>query len=117
MPHSTGLPSLKAGIDRPLQCVDCAPEIHFANKPNLPNRGASKQCPINNWRGLPLISHEVIINLIAATTTTAGLAVKSKLDTNTYPAGLKVSDQQMAELQLRRDKFHGDWNYSLLSRS
>jgi transposase len=70
-----------------------------------------------NWRGKPLISHEVIINLIAATTTTAGLAVKSKLDTNTYPAGLKVSDQQMAELQLRRDKFHGDWNYSLLPRS
>jgi DDE family transposase len=70
-----------------------------------------------NWRGKPLISHEVIINLIAATTTAAGLTVKSKLDTNTYPAGLRVSDQQMAELQLRRDKFHGDWNYSLLPRS
>jgi transposase len=70
-----------------------------------------------NWRGKPLISHEVIINLIAATTTAAGLSVKSKLDTNTYPSGLKVSDQQMAELQLRRDKFHGDWNYSLLPRS
>jgi len=70
-----------------------------------------------NWRGKPLISHQVIINLIAATTTAAGLTVKSKLDTNTYPAGLKVSDQQMAELQLKRDKFHGDWNYSLLPRS
>ena len=70
-----------------------------------------------NWRGCLLVSHEVIINLIAATTTATGLAVKSKLDTNTYPAGLKVSDQQMAELQLRRDKFHGDWNYSLLSRN
>ncbi len=70
-----------------------------------------------NWRGKPLISHEVIINLIAATTTAAGLVVKSKLDTNSYPAGLKISDQQMAELQLRRDKFHGDWNYSLLPRS
>jgi len=69
-----------------------------------------------NWRGKPLISHEVIINLIAATTTDAGLTVKSKLDTNTYPPGLKVSDQQMAELKLRRDKFHGDWNYSLLPR-
>lgn len=57
-----------------------------------------------NWRGKPLISHEVIIDLIAATTTAAGLTVKSKLDTNIYPAGLKVSDQQMAELQLRRDK-------------
>jgi hypothetical protein len=70
-----------------------------------------------NWRGKPLISHEVIINLIAATTTTTGLAVKSKLDSNIYPAGLKISDQQMAELQLRRDKFHGDWNYKLLARS
>ncbi len=70
-----------------------------------------------NWRGKPLISHEVIINLIAATTTMAGLSVKSKLDPNAYPAGLKVSDQQMAELQLRRDKFHGDWNYSLVPRS
>jgi transposase len=70
-----------------------------------------------NWRGKPLISHEVIINLIAATTTATGLAVKSKLDSNIYPAGVKVSDQQMAELQLRRDKFHGDWNYSLLPKS
>jgi Rhodopirellula transposase DDE domain len=70
-----------------------------------------------NWRGKPLISHEVIIDLIAATTTATGLAVKSKLDTNIYPAGLKVSDQQMAELQLRRDKFHGDWNYSLLPKT
>jgi len=70
-----------------------------------------------NWRGKPLISHEVIINLIAGTTTTTGLAVKSKLDSNIYPAGLKVSDQQMAELQLRRDRFHGDWNYRLLARS
>ena len=70
-----------------------------------------------NWRGKPLISHEVIIDLIAATNTATGLAVKSKLDTNIYPAGLKVSDQQMAELQLRRDKFHGDWNYSLLPKS
>jgi hypothetical protein len=70
-----------------------------------------------NWRGKPLISHEVVINLIAATTTTTGLSVKSKLDTNAYPAGLKVTDQQMAELQLRRDRFHGDWNYRLVPRS
>ena len=67
-----------------------------------------------NWRGKPLISHQVIIDLIAATTTTTGLTVKSKIDTNFYEKGLKVSDQQMAELQLRREKFHGDWNYRLL---
>ena len=70
-----------------------------------------------NWRGKPLISHQVIIDLIAATTTTTGLTVKSKLDTNLYERGLKVSDQQMAELQIRREKFHGDWNYKHLPRS
>jgi hypothetical protein len=70
-----------------------------------------------NWRGKPLISYEVIINLIAATTSKTGLAVRSKLDSNTYPAGVKISDQQMAELRLKRDVFHGDWNYKLLPRS
>jgi hypothetical protein len=70
-----------------------------------------------NWRGKPLISHEVIINLIAATTTKTGLVVKSKLDSNTSPSGVKISDQQMSQLQLRRDQFHGDWNYSILPRS
>jgi hypothetical protein len=70
-----------------------------------------------NWRGKPLISHEVIINLIAATTSRTGLTVKSDLDSNIYPPGVKVSDQQMAELRLKRDTFHGDWNYSLLPRS
>src|SRR5215467_3023974 len=70
-----------------------------------------------NWRGKPLVSHEVIINLIAATTSKTGLAVKSDLDSNIYPAGIKVTDQQMAELRLRRDAFHGDWNYRLLPRT
>jgi hypothetical protein len=70
-----------------------------------------------NWRGKPLISHEVIINLIAATTSKTGLEVKSDLDPNPYPEGIKVSDQQMAELRLKRDTFPGEWNYSLLSRS
>jgi hypothetical protein len=70
-----------------------------------------------NWRGKPLVSHQVIIDLIAATTTTTGLTVKSKIDTNIYERGLRISDQQMAELQLQREKFHGDWNYKLLPRS
>ncbi len=70
-----------------------------------------------NWRGQPLISYEVIINLIAGTTSKTGLAVKSELDSNVYPAGVKISDQQMAELRLRREAFHGDWNYMLLPRS
>ncbi len=67
-----------------------------------------------NWRGKPLVSHEVIIQLIAATTTQAGLRVKSQLDTNRYPAGIKVSDKQMAQIRLERDEFHGEWNYSIL---
>ena len=69
-----------------------------------------------NWRGKPLISHEVIVNLIAGTTTAAGLTVHSELDTDIYPAGVKVSDREVAEIDLRRDKFHGDWNYTLHPR-
>jgi transposase len=69
-----------------------------------------------NWRGKPLISHEVVVNLIAATTTRTGLKVRSALDTNPYPAGRKVTDVEMETLQLREDAFHGEWNYSLLPR-
>jgi Rhodopirellula transposase DDE domain len=64
-----------------------------------------------NWRGRPLVSHEVIVNLIANTTTTKGLTVRSALDTGSYPAGLKVSDEELAAVRLKRSRFHGDWNY------
>ena len=67
-----------------------------------------------NWRGQPLISYAVILNLIAATSTTTGLTVASYLDTNTYPPGLKVTDEEMNALHLRRDAFHGEWNYTIL---
>jgi hypothetical protein len=70
-----------------------------------------------NWRGKPLISHQVIINLIAATTSKTGLTVRSHLDKNIYPAGVKVSDQQMAEIRIKRHTFHGDWNYTLQPRT
>jgi hypothetical protein len=69
-----------------------------------------------NWRGRPLVSYAVILNLIAATTTATGLTVESYLDTAAYPAGQKVSDAQMATLRLTRDPFHGDWNYTLAPR-
>ena len=69
-----------------------------------------------NWRGKPLISLEVIINLIAATTTATGLKVHSELDTQVYPQGIKVSDKELALIKLRRDKFHGDWNYEIHPR-
>jgi hypothetical protein len=69
-----------------------------------------------NWRGKPLVSHEVIVKLIAATTTRTGLRVRSGLDTGDYPKGVTVSDAEMETLYLRTDPFHGEWNYSLLPR-
>ena len=66
-----------------------------------------------NWRGRPLVSHEVIINLIAATTTQTGLRIKAGLDTGHYPTGLKVSDDELAAVNLKPDSFHGDWNYRI----
>jgi hypothetical protein len=69
-----------------------------------------------NWRGKPLMSIEVIVNLIAATTTT-GLKVHSEVDTRTYTKGIKVTDKEVAQLNLQRDEFHGEWNYAIhLSR-
>jgi len=66
-----------------------------------------------NWRGKPLISHEVIINLIAATRTKNGLQVRCQIDTNSYPKGIKVSDDIMGRLNILRDLFHGEWNYTI----
>ena len=66
-----------------------------------------------NWRGKPLLSFEVIVNLIAATTTTKGLKVQAELDSGTYPAGTKIDDSELAGVRLRRDAFHGDWNYEI----
>ena len=70
-----------------------------------------------NWRGKPLVSHEVIVNLIAATTTKTGLTVRCQLDTDLYPAGVKVSDDEMATIQLHPNDFHGEWNYLILPRN
>ena len=69
----------------------------------------------SNWRGRPLTSHQVIVELIGATRTTKGLTIRAELDTNTYPRGIKVTDTEMAEMtkQLTRDTFHGEWNYTL----
>jgi transposase len=69
-----------------------------------------------NWRGKPLRSFQTIVNLIAATTTATGLKVHAELNQAAYQAGIKVSDHEMAKLKLRRDPFHGDWNYELLPR-
>jgi len=69
-----------------------------------------------NWRGKPLISHEVIVNLIAATTTQTGLRVRCQLDRKTYPPGQKVSDEDLAQVSIRRDDFHGEWTYTILPK-
>lgn len=69
-----------------------------------------------NWRGKPLIDRQTIVNLIASTTTTTGLVVKAMLDTNVYPTKVKMTDKQLAALTLKREKFHGEWNYSLTPR-
>jgi hypothetical protein len=66
-----------------------------------------------NWRGVPLTSHEVIVNSIAATTTRTGLSVVAELDPGIYPEGVRIGDKQMAALPLDRYSWHGDWNYTL----
>jgi hypothetical protein len=69
-----------------------------------------------NWRGRPLTSHEVAVNLIENTTTRAGLRVRAALDPAQYATQKQVTDDQMSELYLSRDTFHGDWNYTLIPR-
>jgi len=66
-----------------------------------------------NWRGKPLRSYRTIVQLIAATTTDSGLTVRAELDENKYPKGVKVSDAQLAAVNLSRHAFHGDWNYTI----
>ena len=67
----------------------------------------------SNWRGRPLISHEVIVNLIGATTNKRGLKVQAHLDTGSYPLGVKVTKAEVDALPLTRHEFHGDWNYTV----
>jgi hypothetical protein len=69
-----------------------------------------------NWRARPLVNLEVIVNLIASTTTRTGLIVKAALDTNHYPAKIKVTDEQLGRLRLKRHEFQGEWNYTLSPR-
>lgn len=66
-----------------------------------------------NWRGRPLTSHEVIVSLIAATKTATGLRVRCELDTGSYPKGVRVTDDELAGVNLQRDDFHGEWNYTI----
>ncbi len=66
-----------------------------------------------NWSGQPLVSHEVIVNLIKATRTETGLRVEAEIDRNIYPPGRKISDEQMKQVNLTKESFHGEWNYTI----
>jgi hypothetical protein len=67
-----------------------------------------------NWRGKPLTSHEVVVNLIGSTKTKNGLLLAAGMDTNIYPKGVKVSDEELEKVHLKRDHFHGEWNYTIM---
>jgi hypothetical protein len=70
-----------------------------------------------NWRGKPLVSHQVIVQLIAATTTKAGLKVRAEIDHNSYPSGIVVKNAELAAVNLTRHDFHGEWNYTIAPKS
>ena len=69
------------------------------------------------WRGQPLTSRETVVELIASTTTKSGLTVRCELDTRIYPKGIKVSDAEMAALNIKADTFHPEGNYTILPRT
>ena len=70
-----------------------------------------------NWRGRPLRSRAVVVNLIGHTTTKAGLRIQAELDASAYRKGIKVSDEEMATINLEKDSFHGEWNYTITPRA
>lgn len=70
-----------------------------------------------NWRGRPLVSREVVVNLIANTTTTTGLKVMAALDEGCYPIGIEITDEQFQDIHIERNAFHGEWNYKILPES
>jgi Rhodopirellula transposase DDE domain len=69
-----------------------------------------------NWRGRPLVSHEVVVNLIGSTRTGTGLRIQAELDTTSYETGVKVTNKELEAVRLKKDKFHGEWNYTILPR-
>lgn len=104
----------------------------FANKSGLKitvchfPRGTSKWNKVEhrlfshismNWKGCPLTSHDVMVNLIGATKTKTGLRVKARIDKRKYQTGIKVSDQEMGNINITKHKFHGEWNYTIFNNS
>ena len=91
---------------------------HFPPGPSKWNKIEHRMfCHITeNWRGQPLVSRAVIVNLIGNTKTQTGLTINAELDENAYPTGIKVSDAELAAVRIKRAKFYGDWNYTILPR-
>ena len=71
---------------------------------------------IRNWRGVPLETHQVVVSLVSSTRTAKGREVHCRLDENEYPKGRKISAAKMADIKIKRNAFHGDWNYEILPR-
>lgn len=69
-----------------------------------------------NWRGRPLVSLQVIVSLIASTTTQKGLRIRARVDRHTYPTGIEVTQNELSKIRLEQDSFHGEWNYRILPR-
>ena len=104
------LQELAAGLELPVHICHFPPGTSKWNK--IEHR---MFCHITqNWRGRPLVNHEVIVNLIANTVTAQGLNIQAELDTAIYPTGIKISDAELATVNLKAAQFHGDWNYCVL---
>jgi len=69
-----------------------------------------------NWRGVPLESHQIVVSLVSSTRTNEGLEVHCRIDSNDYPKGRKISDFEMSQIRIKRNAFHGDWNYEIKPR-
>ena len=69
----------------------------------------------HNWRGRPLVSRQIVVDLIGATTTKEGLRIKAALDEKAYPLKEAVTDEELAAIKLKREAFHGEWNYAISS--
>jgi len=67
----------------------------------------------HNWRGRPLLTRQIVVNLIGGVTTEGGLRIRAELDEKAYAAGVKVTDEELADVFIARDEFHGEWNYRI----
>src|SRR6202521_2951309 len=111
-----GRSSCKSSPTRPASCSTSI-TIRQARRSGIRSSTACSATITQTWRGRPLVDRMAVVELIAATTTKAGLKVESALDTATYEKGIKVSDAEMKTLDIQGDAFHPEWNYTIRPRS